>query len=145
MSDLPAVSTRFATTATASGLINGSYAAPSNHAVSAFFVFDTAGSAGGAPVYFEVYIADSVSGGTSTSWSRSKTNVAHAETLQGTALKYTVSPTPTNAVLMETVAVPTLSGAVSTVYRVPGGKVIYCKAICATDPTVCGVTLRTNE
>lgn len=145
MSDLPAVSSRFTTEATSGGTINGSYTAPANHSVRAFFNFSVDGSAGGAMVFFEVYIADSISGGTSTTWTREKMNQAHDETLQGTALRYTGNPTPSSAKLVETIAVPALGVGFSKVHRVPGGKVIYCRAICATSPTACHVTLNTDE
>lgn len=146
MSDLPSSTTKFTSEATTSGTINGSYAAPANHSVRAFFRFNVVGSSGGAPVTFEIYIADSFSSpGTSTSWAREKTNQAHAEALQGTALKYTADPTPTNAKLVETVVLSTLTSGTSEIHRVPGGKVIYCKAICATSPTVVGVMLKTDE
>lgn len=129
----------------ANGLIVGAYTAPSNHAVHVFFDFSVEGSSGGNGVTFEIYIANSVSGGTSSTWARYKVNKSDPETLQGTALKYTVSPTPSGEELVGSVTLPTKGSGSSRVYRVAGGKTIYVKQVCTTDPTATTIVLNTNE
>lgn len=129
----------------ANGLIVGSYTAPTNQAVNVFFDFTVEGSAGGNGVTFEIYIANSISGGTSSTWARYKVNKADPETLQGTALKYTASPTPSGEELVGIVTLPTKGSGSSRVYTVRGGKAIYVKQVCATDPTATTIVLNTNE
>lgn len=129
----------------ANGLIVGSYTAPSNQAVNVFFDFTVEGTAGANGVTFEIYHADSFSGGTSGTWARTKINQTDPETLQGTALKYTASPTPSGSVLLGVVTLPTKGSGSSRVYTVRGGKSIYVKQVCATDPTATTIVLNTNE
>ena len=129
----------------ANGLIVGSYTAPANHAVHVFFDFTVEGTAGANGVTFEIYSCDSFSGGTSSTWACEKVNQSDPETLQGTALKYTVSPTPSGQKLIGSVTLPTKGSGSSRVFTIRGGKSIYVKQVCVTDPTATTIVLNTNE
>jgi len=144
MSGVQANSNRFSRTATSAGKVMVSLAAASNHAIKTFFNLDAQGSAGGAQIFFEIYTADSISGGTPSDLTRSKVNKGDPESLQGTLKSYAGDPTPVNEELLDTIVLGAQGAGSTPVYTVRGGKVIYVKAKCATD-TACGVVVKTDE